>query len=282
VSVAGSTPGYGSASVPELVVASFNTHAGVDGWGRPYDLVAACRVIDADVLVLQESFAPEGGPSDAAAVAEHLGYRLLEAPLAPAARLGPHPEPTGGWGPVPRRSRIDRRLWVGASRKAVARHTGVAPSSIEPGTWGLAVLSRLPVLESRVVELGRLRRDFTRRAALVVVLDVEGLALTVVATHLAHFSHGSPLHFWRLRRELPGAGDLAVLAGDMNFWGPPVAAALPGWRRAARGPTWPADSPHSQLDHILVTRPVEVTASEVLDVGGSDHRPVRASIHLGV
>jgi endonuclease/exonuclease/phosphatase family metal-dependent hydrolase len=36
-------------------IATFNMHAGVDGWGRPYDVVAACRLIDADVVVLEEN-----------------------------------------------------------------------------------------------------------------------------------------------------------------------------------------------------------------------------------
>jgi hypothetical protein len=43
-----------------LTVANFNIHAGIDGWGRPYDFVSACRQIDADVLVLEETWTGDG------------------------------------------------------------------------------------------------------------------------------------------------------------------------------------------------------------------------------
>jgi hypothetical protein len=41
-----------------LVVASFNVHGGVDGFGRPFDVIAACGELDADLVVLQESWSP--------------------------------------------------------------------------------------------------------------------------------------------------------------------------------------------------------------------------------
>jgi len=58
--------------MPELSVASFNAHAGMDGWGRPYDLTEACRHLDADVIVLQEIFAPLNAISQADEVAAAL------------------------------------------------------------------------------------------------------------------------------------------------------------------------------------------------------------------
>ncbi len=73
-----------------------------------------------------------------------------------------------------------------------------------------------------------------------------------------------------------------MVAGDCNFWGPPVTALLRGWRRAVTGRTWPARAPHSQIDHVLV-RPadVQVLDGAVLpDTGGSDHRPVRAVLRV--
>ncbi|HZD64537.1 MAG TPA: endonuclease/exonuclease/phosphatase family protein, partial [Acidimicrobiales bacterium] len=103
----------------------------------------------------------------------------------------------------------------------------------------------------------------------------------VVATHLAHLSRGSLLQLHRLRAHLPGAGEAAVLGGDMNMWGPLLAANLPGWRRAARGRTWPALLPHSQIDHLLVTPRVGVVGGGVLPDIGSDHRGLRAVLRLG-
>ena len=37
-------------------VASFNVHAGIDGWGRRFDAVAACDDIGADILVVEEDW----------------------------------------------------------------------------------------------------------------------------------------------------------------------------------------------------------------------------------
>jgi endonuclease/exonuclease/phosphatase family metal-dependent hydrolase len=142
------------------------------------------------------------------------------------------------------------------------------------------VLSRLPLLASASIDLGTLPRDPARRGAIVALVDVGGDELTVVGTHLSHLTHGSILQLLRLRRRLPRRRLPAVLAGDMNLWGPPLSAMLPGWRRAVRGRTWPARFPLAQLDHILVTPPVEVTSAEVLAPGGSDHRAVRASLAL--
>jgi endonuclease/exonuclease/phosphatase (EEP) superfamily protein YafD len=127
-----------------------------------------------------------------------------------------------------------------------------------------------------IVDLGRLHRDRARRAAIVVRLRG---GVTVVGTHMSHLTYGAPVQFVRLRRHL---SDLvhgpAVLAGDMNLWGPPVAALLPGWRRALAQPTWPAWRPHSHVDHLLVRGGLEVLEAAVLPMAGSDHRPVRARL----
>ncbi len=271
-----------------VVVANFNVHAGVDGWGRPFDVVAACRSIDADVLVLEECWAPAGGAGGsgtAQAVAAALGYEPHELTLATGRRAQPRPDATDRW--------MQSMDWRGASHaiyldqhRPMGRTIARSPRFLEasPGRWGIAVLSRLPVVDRREVDLGRLRRDRARRGALLVRIDMGGgRTLTVVGTHMTHLSYGSPLQFTRLRRRLAPLVDdgPAVLVGDMNLWGPPVAAMMPGWRRVVRGKTWPAWRPHSQVDHILARGPVRVLGGEVLPMAGSDHRPVRAHLTLG-
>jgi len=258
-------------------VACFNTHAAIDGWGRPFDLAAACAALEADVLVLEEVFAPRDGVSQAEEVGELLGYAVVELPLARAWRRVDERSTGKGWEPSRMGPRGRKALVVGGQaprRRQMAAY--------EEGTWGLAVLSRLRVVSSEVVHLGKLRRDATRRAALTVRLSARGgqaRDLIVTGTHMGHFSHGSLLHFLALRRALPRRHVPAVAAGDMNLWGPPVSALLGRhWRRAARGRTWPAPHPHSQLDHLLVTPEVEVLSGEVLRAGNSDHRPVRARL----
>jgi endonuclease/exonuclease/phosphatase family metal-dependent hydrolase len=66
----------------------------------------------------------------------------------------------------------------------------------------------------------------------------------------------------------------------MNFWGPPMSLALPGWRRAVRTRTYPSWRAHSQVDHIFVTRAVEVISGASVAVGKSDHLPLRARLAI--
>src|SRR5579864_8644596 len=86
-----------------LTVASFNVHGGVDGWGRPFDVVEACREIGADVLMLQESWAPDGGVSVAEQVARQLGYVAVELAFARGRIAAPQVVGDPRWGP---------RLWA--------------------------------------------------------------------------------------------------------------------------------------------------------------------------
>ena len=151
------------------------------------------------------------------------------------------------------------------------------PSS---GTRTLSVITRFPVRHRRELPVGRVVGDPARaRAALQLELDVDGRPLQLVAVHLtSRLPHGPPLQLTRLRPQLPEAPPPALLAGDFNFWGPPVRALLPGWRRAVVGRTWPARLPHSQIDHVLVRGDVTVLSGEVLADVGSDHRPVRVRL----
>lgn len=272
---------------PSLVVANFNLHAGIDGWGRPYDVVAACRQIDADVLALEETWVPDGdhggGPGLADTIAAALGYEVVEHSLAGGRRAGPHPHADHRW--------MRPFDWRGSSHaiyldseRPLGRRVVRTPrfGEARPGRWGIALLSRLPVVSAEVLELGRLPRDRSRRAAIVLEVAVGTGAVTVVGTHMSHLTYGSPLQFRQLNRLLDArfGARPAVIAGDMNLWGPPVGALFPHWHRALRQRTWPAWRPHSQVDHILVRGPLAVLAAEVLPMAGSDHRPVRARLAL--
>lgn len=276
-------PAFAPPAAPTFSVATFNVHAGVDGWGRPFDVVAACRRIDADVLVLEETWTPDGGRGISQAVAEELGYAVFEQSFAGGRRAGPHPEADDRW--------MRSFDWRGASHaifldserpfgEGIRRSRRFAEA--EPGRWGVAVLTRCPAEPRPVIDLGRLERDRARRAAVVVQIGVGAEPVTVVGTHMSHITYGAPLQFLELRRRLASlVGDeAAVLLGDMNLWGPPVAALLPGWRRAVRRKTWPAWRPHSQVDHVLVRGPLRVLGAEALGPAGSDHLPLR--VELGI
>jgi endonuclease/exonuclease/phosphatase family metal-dependent hydrolase len=242
--------------VPELTVVSFNVH-----WGRgdrhsgfaPFDLVEVCHGFEADVMVLQETWAPDGLPAQHDEVAAALGMEVIAVTLARSAL-----EPTV-------------RL---VSRGDPERTKGT-------GDWCLAMLSRKPIRTNRVVALPQLPVDPSSRVLLEAEIDVDGTNLTVVGTHFSHLEYGSPLQTRALRRGLPPVDRAAAFVGDMNMWGWTIAAMTPpDWRRAVLGKTWPARRPRHQIDHILVTPTVEVVSGEVLDSAGSDHRPIRARLRV--
>lgn len=240
----------------ELTVASFNTHWGMGPKWRghlPFDVVDACRTIDADVLVLQESWFPDGGTAQHAEVAAALGYDAVAVSLARATG-DPHP------------SLVDRA--DPAHRKGA-------------GDWCLAVLSRLPVTGTRTIPLPQLPTDPSSRAVVRVDVEVDGLPLAVHGTHLAHLEMGVPLIVRRLRAALAPATEAAILIGDMNMWSWCISAMAPrGWRRTGRGATFPATRPLARIDHLLTTSSVEVLSTEVLPDLGSDHRAIRARLRL--
>lgn len=206
----------------------------------------------ADVVVVPEAWRSAGGEGILDPL-EAKGYRVETVPLMPL-----------------------------ADRPRRARHEGVVPAD---GTWELAVCSRLPVVATRTLPLGRVPGDPAgERRALVLELSVGDRPLGIVGLHSSSRVHlgGSVAHLRRLRREIEASGVRAdVVAGDFNLWGPPVVAIMRGWRRAVHGRTYPAHRPHSQIDHILVRGALGVVGGEVLAPTPSDHRPIRARLRLG-
>lgn len=215
--------------------------------GQRYDLVETIRSFDADIVVVPESWRPLDGEG----VLEPLradGYAIETLTMMRMHRPR-----------TPRRS-----------------HPG-------DGYWELAVCSRFPLGTCRELPIGTVRRDPAGlRRALACTVDIRGTALDLVAVHTSSkLLYAGPItHLRGLARELPDFAGPAVIAGDCNFWGPGVVAVLRGWRRAVRGRTWPANLPHSQIDHVLVNDRVEVRGGEVLPQCHSDHRPVRADLAL--
>jgi endonuclease/exonuclease/phosphatase family metal-dependent hydrolase len=279
-----------------LSIANFNMHCGMDGWGRPYDYLAAIAALDADIVVLEEAWTADGDGGDddddgggadgqAERAARHLGYQLVAQTIGEGRRIRPQPDADDRWIAQPSMRDRNRALYLDGVRP-VSRSVQSLPRwrEAETGSMGIAVLVRpeLPIEASRILSLRRLRADRMRRAAIVIDVTVDDRPISVGGVHMSHLLQGSPRHFAELRRRLrTEARPDAVLAGDMNSWGPPVRFFMRGWRPTVSGRSWPSWRPHSQIDHILVRGAVRPLAGAVFPHSGSDHRPIRAELEIG-
>lgn len=229
-----------------ITLASLNLHGGLTARGAPFDVAGACHRLKADVITLQEAWRPDEQPDVVTAVAAELGAQVRYRGLA----------------------RNTNRALLG-----VGTDTG-------SGTWGLAVLSLLPVTGYHEIELGQAPGDRISRAAQVITLTMPGgAALRVVNTHLTH-RFTSPVQLaWLTRRLGQGPQLPTVIAGDLNM---PLSLtrAAAGYRATVRGRTYPASRPWIQLDHLLLRGPVRVSSAEVADPLGSDHLPIRAELQV--
>jgi endonuclease/exonuclease/phosphatase family metal-dependent hydrolase len=155
----------------------------------------------------------------------------------------------------------------------------VGPDS-GPGSWGLAVLSMLPITGYHEIELGQAPADSINRAAQVLTVTTPGGApLRVVNTHLTH-RFTSPAQLALLAWRLAASRVPTVIAGDLNMPRLATPAAL-GYHSVLGGRTFPADLPLIQLDHLLVRGRVRASGGEVLAPVGSDHLPIRAQLRVG-
>jgi endonuclease/exonuclease/phosphatase family metal-dependent hydrolase len=147
-------------------------------------------------------------------------------------------------------------------------------------SYGNVLLARGPISEVEVIKLPR-PAGGEQRVAILARVDVNGLALSVAATHLS-FRAGEGLPQLELlldalaRREGP-----RVLFGDLNL-GPEVVeptVTAAGYVLAPTGLTFPAGKPRTRIDFVAVSG-LEVIAASTPRPGVSDHLPVVAEVAL--
>ena len=223
-------------------------------------LAAAVTSLDADVLALQEvdRDQPRSFGADLTSVA-------AEAMGAPEHQFvaALHGTPGGTW--------------------------MAATGDEQPGaaTYGIALLSRYPVVSWRVVRLPAMRasvplwstinnRPFLARdeprVAVAAVLDGPHGEFTVCNTHLSFIPGWNARQLRTLIRSLTGTREPLVLLGDLNME-QRQAARVSGLRPIASAATFPAGHPRRQIDHILVRGDVHaIGPAESVQVPLSDHR----------
>ncbi|MFE9923707.1 endonuclease/exonuclease/phosphatase family protein [Streptomyces sp. NPDC005774] len=254
---AGAT-GADAPAVP-LRVATYNIHAGA-GEDGVFDLdrtARALRDLDTDVVGLQEVDVHWGNRSDfvdeARALAGKLDMRVFFAPIYD---LYPAVE--------------------GAERRQ----------------YGVAVLSRYPVIEAENHEITRLSTQTSDPVPAPmpgfaeVTVDIKGAHVHVYSTHLDHRADPSV-------REAQVADMLDVLAADRgpkilvgDFNAEATAPELaPLWQRLRDadpngGGTYPAVAPAKRIDLVAVSFGITVTGAEAVATEASDHRPVVTDLRV--
>ncbi|SFP20086.1 Metal-dependent hydrolase, endonuclease/exonuclease/phosphatase family [Geodermatophilus dictyosporus] len=159
----------------------------------------------------------------------------------------------------------------------------------QPGSasYGIALLSRYPVVSWRVVRLPALRGRVPvwfrgarapklvgdePRVAVAAVLDGPDGQFTVACTHLSFVPGWNSVQLRRLVRSLAGTREPLLVLGDLNMESR-QAQRVSGLRSLASGATFPAGEPTRQLDHVLARGQVVATGeAEAVRLPLSDHR----------
>jgi endonuclease/exonuclease/phosphatase family metal-dependent hydrolase len=196
---------------------------------------------------------------------------------------------------------------VAAEASGADEHRFVAALSGSPGaTWmaatgdeqpnsaayGIALLSRYPVLSWEVVRLGSTptrvpmwfqgsrRPELVRdepRVAVAARIAAPEREITVVNTHLSFVSWWGRHQLRTVVRSLAEC-DPMVLVGDLNM-GIGRATSITRMRPLVVGPTFPAAAPTEQLDHVLARGDVgRVVGATVHELPMSDHRALSVDL----
>jgi endonuclease/exonuclease/phosphatase family metal-dependent hydrolase len=257
---AGASEPAGSAAPPvALRVATYNIHVGA-GEDNVFDLArtaGAIRALNADVVGLQEVDVHWGDRSrfvdEAQDLAERLGMQAFFAPI---------------YDFDPLTARAPRRQ------------------------YGVAVLSRYPILEAENHEIIRLSTQVPNPVPAPapgfaeVTVNVRGAHVHVYSTHLDYRADPTV-------RRMQVADTLDILAadsgpkvlvGDLNAEpGAPELAAL--WQdlrdtAPTGGKTYPATNPVKRVDVISVSPDITVAGTQTVATTASDHRPVVTDLLL--
>lgn len=162
------------------------------------------------------------------------------------------------------------------------------------GKYGIAVLSRWPILADTLVRLGveppqeRAGGSYEPRGGLLVEIGTDDGSLYALNTHLDPSSSD-----WFRMQEVAAVRELAdsllatgapvVIGGDFNS--EPGSSVVDwmttaGWRDAwalcgeGAGLTYPAAAPIKRIDYLFISPDLNCESARVIETTTSDHRPV--------
>jgi endonuclease/exonuclease/phosphatase family metal-dependent hydrolase len=250
-------------------IATFNVFSGrspADGQLDPARFVDAIAGLDADVIGLQE--VDEGQPRTDGVSLTSLA---VEATGATDHRFVP--------------------AMLGTPGKAWSAATDVDVDVDDGPAYGIALLSRYPVLTWRVVRLpgapmrvpyrfpGQ-RLEWVRdepRVAVLALIDSPNGEMWVANTHLSFLPLWNRVQLRLLLRSVRQLPEPAVLMGDLNMRRR-SAERLTGMTPLATGQTFPVDGPDRQLDHLLVRGQLSARSGGPVRLQVSDHLALVAEI----
>lgn len=153
----------------------------------------------------------------------------------------------------------------------------------QPGSasYGIALLSRFPAAgwtELRLPRRSRVSLADEPRAAVAARLHTTEGPLTVLNTHLSFLPGRNRSQLRRIIKDLNGLPGPHVVVGDLNL-SAAAARRWSGYRTLATAPTYPAERPRRQLDHVLTDDAGLVArrwATPPMPL--SDHRPLVVDI----
>ena len=159
----------------------------------------------------------------------------------------------------------------------------------EEPTWGNAILSRFPILESGWGELPR-EDTLIGRGYLWALIDVgESQPLLVIDTHLHHVDEESLprqaqvpvlLEFWQDRPSSVLLGDLNAEPDSPEMGMLYDAGLVDSWNEvgSGMGHTFSSRDPHRRIDWIWHSDDLAAVQAEVIQTLASDHLPVLVTL----
>lgn len=164
------------------------------------------------------------------------------------------------------------------------------------GEYGVAILSRFPIVSNRVIPLrtdppqARAGGSLEPRVAFLVVIELaRGERITVVNTHL----DASRDDTWRAQEiatlaSVVPEGEAVLVGGDLNMTPENVLlqslekrGLSDAWRCGrGDGKTYPATAPIKRIDYLFTSVELECESAEVLASEASDHRPLLVKLKL--